>query len=44
MLGRPTVIAGERELVVPATPYVVGYTVTDLEVQIDEIWHGAQLL
>jgi toxin ParE1/3/4 len=40
--GRPGRQAGTRELVVPRTPYVVVYRVTDEAVQVLRILHGAQ--
>ena len=42
LIGKPGRIAGTRELVVPATPYVVAYRIEDEVIQILAILHGAQ--
>ena len=42
LIGKPGRIAGTRELVVPATPYVVAYRIEDEVIQILAIMHGAQ--
>ncbi len=41
-LGRPGRLPGTRELVVPATPYVVPYQVQDSVVQVLRVYHGAR--
>ena len=40
--GRPTDINGIRELVIAGTPFLLVYRVTETEVQILKVWHGAQ--
>ena len=39
--GRPGRVSGTRELVVPASPYVVVYAVDDLRIEILRVLHGA---
>ena len=41
-LGRPGRVPGTRELVVPATPYVIPYRVRDGGVELLRLFHGAQ--
>lgn len=41
-LGRPGREAPFRELVVAGTPYIIAYRVSDDEVEITNIFHGAQ--
>lgn len=41
-IGRRGEISGTRELVIPGTPYIVAYRVTDAEVQILFVQHGAR--
>ena len=41
-MGRPGRIAGTRELVVPATPYVVTYRVIDDRVEILALLHASR--
>lgn len=41
--GRPSRIAGTRELVVSRTPYIAAYVVTTERVRILRILHGAQI-
>jgi toxin ParE1/3/4 len=41
-LGRPGRVPGTRELVIPDTPYIVPYRVTDSAVQIITVMHSAQ--
>jgi toxin ParE1/3/4 len=40
--GRTGRVAGTRELVIPATPFVVAYTVGKAVVVILAVYHGAQ--
>jgi addiction module RelE/StbE family toxin len=40
--GRPTEIVSIRELIVPRTPFLLVYRVTETEVQILKVLHGAQ--
>ncbi|WP_082520675.1 type II toxin-antitoxin system mRNA interferase toxin, RelE/StbE family [Rhizobium sp. Root482] len=40
--GRPGRIPGTRELVIPRTPYVVAYEVTETTVRVLRVLHGAQ--
>jgi toxin ParE1/3/4 len=41
-LGRAGRIAGTRELVVAGTPFIVAYRVSDEEVQLLAVFHGAR--
>lgn len=41
-LGRAGEIKGTRELVIPATPYIVAYRVRDDHVEILFVQHGAR--
>ena len=41
-IGRPSQIAGVRELVVLGTPYILFYRVIDHGVEITAVLHGAQ--
>jgi toxin ParE1/3/4 len=42
-LGRASIrMAGRRELVIPQSPYIVIYRVSDLAVEISHAFHGAQ--
>jgi addiction module RelE/StbE family toxin len=41
-IGRVGRIAGTRELVIPALPYIIPYRVTDTAVEILTVMHGAQ--
>lgn len=41
-IGRSGEIAGTRELVIPTTPYVVAYRVTDTYIEVLFVQHGAQ--
>jgi addiction module RelE/StbE family toxin len=41
-IGRVGEIRGTRELVVPGTPYVVAYRVTDTQVEVLFVQHGAR--
>ncbi len=40
--GRVGRVKGTRELVIPRTPYIAAYRVTDTGVQILRVLHGAQ--
>jgi addiction module RelE/StbE family toxin len=40
--GRPGIVAGTRELVLPNLPYIVIYSTTDQAVQLLHIFHAAQ--
>jgi plasmid stabilization system protein ParE len=40
--GRPGRVAGTRERVVPGTPFILVYSVTDERVLIVRVLHGAQ--
>ena len=40
--GRPGRISGTRELVIPATPFVVAYRVADGHIDVLAILHGAR--
>jgi toxin ParE1/3/4 len=40
--GRPGRIGGTRELVIPATPFVVAYRVADGHIDVLAILHGAR--
>ncbi len=40
--GRPGRVAGTRELVITATPYIAAYTVTAKAIRILRVLHGAQ--
>jgi addiction module RelE/StbE family toxin len=41
-LGRPGRVAGTRELVVPATPYVIPYRLRSDRLEIIAVFHGRQ--
>jgi toxin ParE1/3/4 len=41
-IGRSGEIKGTRELVIPGTPYIVAYRVTDTHVEILFVQHGAR--
>jgi len=41
-IGRPGRVEGTRELVVSGMPYIVAYRVTDQDVTILRVLHGAQ--
>ncbi len=41
-MGRPGRVANTRELVVPGTPLILPYTVTDRGVEIIAVLHGAR--
>ena len=41
-LGRPGRVEGTRELVVPRTPYIVAYAVSDEQVMILSVMHSAR--
>lgn len=41
-LGRVGEIKGTRELVIPGTPYIVAYRVTDTQIEILFVQHGAR--
>jgi toxin ParE1/3/4 len=41
-IGRPGEIKGTRELVIPGTPYIVAYRVTDTQIEILFVQHGAR--
>jgi toxin ParE1/3/4 len=41
-LGRPGRVAGTRELVIPNTPYIAVYRVTDGTIQVLALMHSAQ--
>jgi len=41
-IGRTGEIKGTRELVLPGTPYIVAYRVTDAQVEILFVQHGAR--
>jgi toxin ParE1/3/4 len=41
-LGRPGRVSGTRELVVPATPYIVAYTVIANQIVVLAVIHGAR--
>jgi addiction module RelE/StbE family toxin len=41
-IGRPGVIKGTRELVITGTPYIVAYRVTDTQIEILFVQHGAR--
>ncbi|MBN9037591.1 MAG: type II toxin-antitoxin system RelE/ParE family toxin [Rhizobiales bacterium] len=41
-IGRKGEIRGTRELVIPGTPYIVAYRVTDQTVEILFVQHGAR--
>lgn len=41
--GRPGRISGTRELVIPATPFIVAYRVGDGHIDVLAIMHGARL-
>ena len=40
--GRPGIVTGTRELVLPNLPYIVVYSTTDQAVQLLHIFHAAQ--
>ena len=40
--GRPGRIKGTRELVIPQTPFIVGYTTDKKRIVILALYHGAQ--
>jgi plasmid stabilization system protein ParE len=40
--GRPGRVAGTRELVIPATPFVVAYRIGNGQIEILAIMHGAR--
>jgi len=44
LLGRVGVVTGTRELVVPGTPFLVIYRVTETEVQILRVFHCKQVI
>lgn len=41
-IGRRGEIRGTRELVIPGTPYIVAYRVTDTDVEVLFVQHGAR--
>ena len=41
-LGRPGRVAGTRELVVPATPYVIPYRLGGDRLEVTAVFHGRQ--
>lgn len=41
-LGRPGRLAGTRELVVPATPYIIPYRIRGNRVELIAVFHGRQ--
>ena len=41
-IGRPGEIRGTRELVIVGTPYIVAYRVTDTQIEILFVQHGAR--
>lgn len=41
-IGRRGEIKGTRELVIPGTPYIVAYRVTDAHVEVLFVQHGAR--
>ncbi|MGO4643117.1 type II toxin-antitoxin system RelE/ParE family toxin [Mesorhizobium sp. 2RAF45] len=41
-IGRVGEIKGTRELVIPGTPYIVAYRVTDTQIEILFVQHGAR--
>lgn len=41
-IGRTGEIVGTRELVIPTTPYIVAYRVTDTQLEVLFVQHGAQ--
>lgn len=41
-IGRIGEITGTRELVIPTTPYIVAYRVTDTHIEVLFVQHGAQ--
>jgi addiction module RelE/StbE family toxin len=41
-LGRPGRVAGTRELVVPATPYIIAYRLRGDRLQVVAVFHGRQ--
>ena len=41
-IGRPGEIKGTRELVIPGTPYIVAYRVTDKQIEVLFVQHGAR--
>ena len=41
-IGRPGEIKGTRELVIMGTPYIVAYRVTDTQIEILFVQHGAR--
>ncbi|MCK0197413.1 type II toxin-antitoxin system RelE/ParE family toxin [Ancylobacter sp. 6x-1] len=41
-IGRAGEIAGTRELVIPGTPYIVAYRVTDTSIEVLFVQHGAR--
>ena len=40
--GRVGRVPGTRELVVPGLPYIIVYLVTEISIEILQIYHGAQ--
>lgn len=41
-IGRPGEIKGTRELVISGTPYVIAYRVTDTQIEVLFVQHGAR--
>jgi len=41
-IGRPGEIKGTRELVITGTPYIIAYRVTDTQIDILFVQHGAK--
>ena len=41
-IGRPGEIRGTRELVITGTPYIVAYRVTDTQIEVVFVQHGAK--
>lgn len=41
-IGRPGEIRGTRELVIPATPYIIAYRIRDDRVEVLFVQHGAR--
>jgi toxin ParE1/3/4 len=42
LMGRPGRVDGTRELIITETPYILPYRVTDTQIQILAVFHGAR--
>lgn len=41
-IGRPGRVSGTRELIIPGTPFIVGYRIKDKKLEVLAVIHGAR--